>query len=283
MIRARRAPTALALAAMLFTGCGGDVEEVPTPPDINTLMDRFEPASIDGELTTETAEALFTGLVADLAIIVAAGALIATVATASDGIEAATGESESSLTAEPMMRAEGVAVGTQQHAITASAGAWARVTHICPGLDDSVDRDNGVLQLQTVLEDLDDVVIWGDALDCIVEGLDGASSVFAAELVIAYEVATGGILGSMIGDMSESGEVLPFSLEMSLIEGIVQLRRDVDGAGAFLVGISNLDGDEATSVTVTDAVGTWTCGYSVEESGVAGRCESDTDEVLTWP
>lgn len=290
MIVHPRGPT-LALAAALLAGCGGEVTEAPDPPSIDALIERFEPENIDGRLTAESAEDLFTGLVADVAVIIAAGALVTTVSVASDNLDAATAENSNALTAAPEGAAgpdaptaeRSPAVGTDRHAISASAGAWARLTHICPGLDGSVDRANGALQLQTLLEDLANLVIWGDALDCTVAGLDGEASTFAAELIISFETATSLILATMIGDMTVGGEPTSFSLEMSYIDSTVQLRRDVEGVGAFLVGIANLDAQSAVEVQVTDAFSTWTCGYEVEPSGVIGRCASAGGEVLTWP
>jgi len=184
-------------------------------------------------------------------------------------------------TAEPSTPA----LGTRHSALTADAGAWARLTYICPGADRSVvDDANGKLVLRTVLEDFDDrVVLWGDALDCIVDpDTDDGLATLDAAVLAHYIVEDDALYVGLDGALRLPADDRPFTLDfVQDIDG-TRLYRVVD-AGSFVIGLdglgsSSLDGGGA--VTVRDRDGVWRCTYQAD--AVSGRCVRD-GEVLRWP
>lgn len=271
----------MAPALAAFVGCAQDPEPVPSPPATDALIAEFEQAT--GALDAASAEALVEGLLTDLVVIAAAVALVAEVENAreeADAVDTRTGSLSAALTAA----SDGPALGTHRAPLTAEAGAWARLTYICPGLDrDVVDPANGKLVLRTVLEDIDTAwVLWGDALDCVVDSGtgDGVATLDAAVLA-HYAVAPDALYARLDGALRDPDGDQPFSLDLVSDPFGVRLYRAID-SGSFVLGFDALDGAtlDAGAVTVLDRDGLWRCTY--QDDAISGRCVQG-DRALRWP
>lgn len=270
--------------ALAVVGCGPEPEPVPTPPSTAALVAQFD--QIDGVLDEATAVALVEGLVADLVVIAAAAALVAEVDAARaevDDAEIGTG----ALTAAPAEADEQTSdprLGTRRDALTAEAGAWARLTYICPGADRAVvDDANGALVLRTVLDDLDErLVLWGDARDCVVDtGTDEGLATLDAAVLAHYVVDADALYARLDGALRSVAADRPFSIDLVREADVTRLYRVVDG-GSFVIGIEGLETGalDAGVLTVADRDGVWRCSYVADAA--SGVCERGA-EVVQWP
>lgn len=264
----------MVFAATLVAGCLPEVRETPKAPSTAALVERFT-AGADGTLDPTTTEALVRGLLDDVVVIAAAVALVAEVDETTAEIDAA----EDPANDENALTAEGVALGERQDALSADAGAWAQITHICPGVDGSLDAANGRLRLRTVLADFDEEIpVWGEAAACQVSGSEGPATI-DADINSVFRRADEALYVEMAGRLRDAAEPLPFALALRSLDGAIALHRVVDGSGSFLIGVDRLE-DGRGAVSVRDALGEWLCTYS--QDPLRGTCRRG-DEVLQWP
>lgn len=284
MIGRRALIAALALAPALI-GCGDEGPETPTPPPIEPLLERFGPP--DGVLDAAAAQALVEDAVEDVVTFAAVGVLLAELDAVVAGLDTATEDDEASsgLRAAPDGIDGSPPIGQSRHALDARAGAWARVTHLCPGADRSVvDPANGRLQLRTVLDDLVSdpqapLIIWGEARACRLDTGDALATLDADITTAFLQDGSGELLVSLVGGLAEPEGLTEFGVELLRRADEYVLRRDVPGNGGFLVGLDALGG-AIDSATLTDAVGEWRCTF--DTAAAAGTCARG-EERLSWP
>ncbi len=251
----------LLLASSTLTGCATEAEDPPdAPKTAGELITKYETQT--GTLTTETARALIAGYYADFESLQLALDFVAVVGAAQQGFDN-DGTEESS---------EGLEVKRQ--ALSYDAGAWARLTYICPGNDDSVvDESKGNLELTAVFDTggLRDDVIWGEASDCEIASEDTAL-VFDGDLLLEFQdYEAGQYVFGFEGGVKRNGMDLPLAFDVQRAGDTLAQARLGEGK-RFLVGVA----DDA--LTVTDASGVWACTSS---DGQSGTCSHDGKEV-TW-
>lgn len=265
---------AMIVAAALLGGCLPEVRETPEAPSTAALIERFT-AGADGVLDAASTTALVRGLIDDLVVIAAAVALVAEVDATATGLD----EADDPGSGSNALTAEGAVIGERRHALSADAGAWAEVTHICPGVDGSLDPANGRLRLRTVLADFDEQIsAWGEADGCRVSGSEGPATI-DADINSVFRRADSALYVEVIGDLRDAAAPLPFALALQSLDGAVTLHRIVEGSGSFLIGVDRLE-DGRGAVSVRDALGEWLCTYA--QDPLRGTCRRGA-EVLQWP
>ncbi|MCB9554220.1 MAG: hypothetical protein H6705_20515 [Myxococcales bacterium] len=267
------------LPLALVAGCIPEESTVPTPPPTAPIAARFAtPAT--GLLDPESAEALVTGLLDDLVVLAAAIALVAEIADAREFISTTGNTTDSNAEGLTAAAPAGPALGVRRDALTADAGAWAELTYLCPGADSSVVvPSTGKLLLRTVLADIDErIVLWGEALRCQVESVEGLATL-DADVAGVYELDEAILYVQLVGALRDPGGDRGFDLDFADADGAISLHRVVEGYGTFFVGVDLLE-DGRGAVTVRDAEGEWLCTY--QEAPPRGVCRRG-EEVLQWP
>ena len=161
--------------------------------------------------------------------------------------------------------------------VEVAADGFAEITRICPGLGGPPDEANGLIELTSTfgVEGIDPV-IWGEALGCLVGGLDVGQRLDAALRIFvgdnfSFDGVADGLGGSPVvfdlqGVRAVGGEV-PQSLNLSFRAGGDRFELIVPQGDKHLVVVQ-----EGADIAFRAANGTFSCRELGEGFGT-GACE----------
>lgn len=265
----------LGVVGALASACADQTQDVPEPPDMTLLMERY--AAPSAPLTAGLAGDLLSQAAQRMGFLDQADYLAPFFSTMEAlGEEGETSRAALNASEEPVEMSR---FPTELEGTTLEAGAWFRVTRICGGWEgeNTPNPDDGYVELLAVADGEGfHPVLWGSLHDCRYEVngtrllLNGEVCVYTGTLLTQGLDSPSDVLVDFVGTLSTEGVDTSFAVDFSVsTDGTFSLSLDaVDGNVIFFMR-NGLQGFLATN-------GRWTCDFQQL------NCSNESGESLSF-